>query len=221
MMTESFIGPPADRRKPGHAWAFEFSEIGAWCYDSSMSSRRWFAIAAIGRDRPGIVADLSECVYACDCNLEDASMATLGNEFATLMLVSGSEPDTAQRLSEATRRLEWERHLTIFVRPLDQPLQRRAREPGAQEFHLEAVGVDKAGIVAGISRCLAQRNVEIGDLRSRVAPMVQSGTPLYTLVLRFTLPAAADRDELERALKHVAQDLDVELSVEEIDPSES
>src|SRR5689334_15832315 len=51
-----------------------------------MSQKKWFAMAAIGRDRPGIVADLSECIYACGCNLEDASMTMLGSEFATLML---------------------------------------------------------------------------------------------------------------------------------------
>ena len=81
--------------------------------------RQWFAIAAIGRDRPGIVADLSECVFNCGCNLEDASMTMLGSEFATLMLVSGTEPDLAAKLADTTKRLEWERSLTIFVRHLD------------------------------------------------------------------------------------------------------
>ena len=86
-----------------------------------MSQKKWFAMAAIGRDRPGIVADLSGCVYACGCNLEDASMTMLGSEFATLMLVSGSGADLQDKLYEATKRLEWERHLTIFLRPVDPP----------------------------------------------------------------------------------------------------
>ena len=45
-----------------------------------MVGRQWFAIAAIGRDRPGIVAELSELVYASGCNLEDASMTMLGKD---------------------------------------------------------------------------------------------------------------------------------------------
>ena len=183
-----------------------------------MGSRRWFAIVAIGRDRPGIVADLSECVYACDCNLEDASMTTLGNEFATLMLVSGTRNDVDRVLADATRRLEWERHLTVFLRPLDEPPTRRPQDPTTQEFRLRAVGVDKAGIVAGLSRCLAEHGVEITDLRSQLSPMAQSGTPLYTLAIRFLPPEGTDIEELERELQAVADRLDVELTVGSVEP---
>jgi len=52
--------------------------------------RRWFAMSAIGRDRPGIVADLAELIYECDCNLEDSRMTILGSEFAVLLLLSHS-----------------------------------------------------------------------------------------------------------------------------------
>src|SRR5258706_14707245 len=101
-----------------------------------MSQKKWFAMAAIGRDRPGIVADLSECVYACGCNLEDASMTMLGSEFATLMLVSGSGADLQERLYEASKRVEWERRLTVFLRPVDGP----AAPDGGSDYRLSAGG---------------------------------------------------------------------------------
>jgi tRNA pseudouridine38-40 synthase len=59
--------------------------------------RRWFALSAIGRDRPGIVADLAELIYECDCNLEDSSMTILGTEFAVLLLLSGEGDDVERR----------------------------------------------------------------------------------------------------------------------------
>ena len=49
-----------------------------------------FALSAIGRDRPGIVADLAELIYECDCNLEDSRMTILGSEFAVLLLLGYS-----------------------------------------------------------------------------------------------------------------------------------
>jgi glycine cleavage system transcriptional repressor len=180
---------------------------------SNQSVRQWFAIAAIGRDRPGIVADLSECVYACGCNLEDASMTMLGNEFSTLMLVSGTAPDTAERLTDAAKRLEWERRLTIFVRRLEgEPGP--AGGPTSRDSTLVAVGIDKAGIVAGVSRCLADHEILIIDLRGRVVMVPQSGTPLYELTLRMNLPASVDPDELEAALVEVGSRLDVEISLQ-------
>lgn len=180
-----------------------------------MTRRRWFAIAAIGRDRPGIVADLSECAYACGCNLEDASMTMLGSEFATLMLVSSADDDSQDRLSDAFRRLEWERRLTVFVRPLEgAPTSELAGD--ALPYRLVAEGVDKAGIVARISRCLAERGIHIADLRSRMTPVPESGTPLYTLVLRMHLPenAQAELSALQLELAAIAEDLRVEVSIE-------
>jgi predicted amino acid-binding ACT domain protein len=83
--------------------------------------RRWFAMSAIGRDRPGIVADLADLIYDCDCNLEDSRMTILGSEFAVLLLLSGQGDDLERRLSSGSKRLEWEKRLTVFIRPLDEP----------------------------------------------------------------------------------------------------
>ncbi len=178
-----------------------------------MASREWFAVAAIGRDRPGIVADLSECVYECGCNLEDASMTMLGSEFATLMLISGRGEDLQSRLYEATKRLEWERRLTVFLRPLAEEPDQLAG-PSPRKYRLSAVGVDKAGLVARVARCLADFDVLITDLRGSVSHVPQSGTPLYTLAVRMSVPTSVDVEELGRALDAIGRALDVEVSLE-------
>ena len=64
--------------------------------------RRWFAMSAIGRDRPGIVADLAELIYESECNLEDSRMTILGSEFAVLLLLSGQD-DEVERRAEAAK----------------------------------------------------------------------------------------------------------------------
>jgi glycine cleavage system transcriptional repressor len=180
-----------------------------------MDGRRWFAVAAIGRDRPGIVADLSECVYACDCNLEDASMTMLGSEFATLMLVSGVGPDVAETLANAFRRLEWERRLTVFLRPLEGAAVATASRT-TSNWRLEAEGIDKAGIVARISRCLADRQIPIADLRSRTLDGAEAGTPVYRLLMRIQLPAGLDAapQPLAQELAAIAEALRIEIKLE-------
>ncbi len=175
-----------------------------------MSQKKWFAMAAIGRDRPGIVADLSECVYSCGCNLEDASMTMLGSEFATLMLVSGAGADLQERLYEATKRLEWERGLTVFLRPVDGP----SPAGGGGDWTLSAVGVDKAGIVAGVSRVLADHDVLITDLRGEAKPVAESGTPLYTLQIRMRVPEGCDLRGLQSELETRGGALGIEVAME-------
>ena len=83
--------------------------------------KRWYAMAAIGKDRPGIVADLAELIFEHGCNLEDSSMTILGGEFAVLLLFTGGGDELDSRLSAACKRLEWERRLTIFFRLLEGP----------------------------------------------------------------------------------------------------
>ena len=176
----------------------------------AMSQKKWFAMAAIGRDRPGIVADLSECVYACGCNLEDASMTMLGSEFATLMLVSGTGAELPERLYEATKRLEWERRLTVFLRPVDGP----GAAGAGSDYALSAVGVDRAGIVAGVSRVLADHGVLITDLRGEAKPVAESGTPLYTLRIRMRVPESCPLSTLQADLESAGSRLGIEVGVE-------
>ncbi len=136
----------------------------------------------------------------------------LGNEFATLMLVSGTERGLEDRLKEAAKRLEWERRLTIFIRELESGPEQSAQET-FEQFTLAAVGVDKAGIVAGISRCLAGFGILITDLRGEVQHVPQSGTPLYTLSLRMNVPQSLEIAKVESALEAIAQRVDIEVSV--------
>jgi len=144
-------------------------------------------------------------------------MTRLGSEFATLMLVSSADEDAQKHLSDAFRRLEWERRLTVFVRPLEgapTPLVTGDVLP----YRLVAEGIDKAGIVARISRCLADRGIQIADLRSHMTPVPESGTPVYTLVLRMNL-AGDDKTELsglQVELAAIAEDLRVDVSIEPV-----
>src|SRR5438128_12314644 len=117
--------------------------------------KRWFALSAIGLDRPGIVADLAELIYECDCNLEDSSMTLLGLEFAVLLLLSGQGPDVERRLSAGCKRLEWEKRPTVFLRPLEGAPFARARGRHTVPVAGEVNGVDKARIVARNARAVA------------------------------------------------------------------
>src|ERR1700675_224015 len=109
--------------------------------------RRHFILTAIGKDRPGIVADLAETVFELGCNLETSSMINLGSEFATMILFSGQGDDMLQRLHMTCKHREYERGMTIFIKPIEEgagPASPAAGRP----YRLKTMGEDKAGIVA-------------------------------------------------------------------------
>lgn len=176
--------------------------------------KQWFALSAIGRDRPGIVADLSELIYECDCNLEDSSMTILGSEFAVLLLLTGEGPGIAERLSSACKRLEWEKRLTVFFRPLEaEPIPYRASHR-ATRYTLQAAGVDKAGIVARLTRCLSDHRVNVAQMQTQSRPEPESGTPIYTVRLVMDVPGEVDVQALRDRLENIASELCIDLTME-------
>ena len=174
---------------------------------------RWFAMSAIGRDRPGIVADLAELIYDSECNLEDSRMTILGSEFAVLLLLSGQDDDVERRLSSGCKRLEWEKRLTVFIRPLDGPPPVPSEPPRGTLLECVVTGVDRGGIVARVARTIAEHDANITDLHSDLRPEPESGTPMYTMRLRLVVPPGRDAAPLRHALERVASELRVDLSV--------
>lgn len=177
--------------------------------------KQWFALSAIGRDRPGIVADLAELIYECDCNLEDSSMTLLGSEFAVLLLLSSAGADAERQLASGCKRLEWEKRLTVFFRPLDAEPVPYAARVHARRYALQATGVDRAGIVAKIARCLADHRINIAAMTTRSRPQPESGTPIYTVRVQLDVPREVDAPALERRLQAIGEELGVEITFSE------
>src|SRR2546425_11195720 len=123
-------------------------------------------------------------------------MTILGSEFAVLLLVSGRGPDVERRLSAGCKRLEWEKRLTVFFRPLDGDPFARAPGRHAVPMACEVNGVDKAGIVARIARTLADHGVNITALKTQSRPGPETGAPMFTLRGGMGGPGQPDRPRL-------------------------
>jgi glycine cleavage system transcriptional repressor len=177
--------------------------------------RSWYILSAVGRDRPGIVADLSQLVYDCEANLEDSRMTILGNEFAAILLCSGDQPDLERRLSEGARRLEWENRITVFLRPLEGEPRPAVPAPGTALYRVRAEGADRAGIVARLCRTLADLRVNIADLKSEAIPS-PSGSALYRMTIEAEVPESLRVEELVKQLDKAAQSIDVDVSVDPV-----
>jgi glycine cleavage system transcriptional repressor len=175
--------------------------------------KKWFALSAIGHDRPGIVADLAELIYECDCNLEDSSMTILGGEFAVLLLLSSQGVDAERLLSTACKRLEWEKRLTVFFRPLESEPTRYGAGERTMPYELQATGVDKAGIVARVARCLADHGINITQMQTHSRPEPGSGTAIYTMRIHMDVPAQVGSPALRERLERIADELHIHIDL--------
>jgi len=174
---------------------------------------RWFVLSAIGQDRPGLVAELAQLVYDCDANLEDSRMTILGTDFAVILLASSSAPGCADKLAQGAKHLERDHGLTILLRALEGEPRSPVPAPGHVAARVTASGQDRAGIVAGICRALAEHGVNVADLTTRSRPG-WGGQPHYEMVATVEVPEQLDPATLRDALEAVADRLvlDVELA---------
>lgn len=146
------------------------------------------AITVIGQDRPGIVADVAEALAALNVNLTDSTMTRLRGHFAMTLICTG-QPDVAA-VESALAPVGADGSLVAVVRQV-----RPEAEPAApgKPYLVSVHGADRLGIVAAVTRVLAQAGGNITDLTTRLLG------PLYVLVAEVDLPdsvAAAVPDEL-------------------------
>jgi glycine cleavage system transcriptional repressor len=174
--------------------------------------RRWFVLTAIGRDRPGLVADLARLIFECDANLEDSRMTVLGSEFAVILLCSSDREDAGDRISLGAKRLEREHGLVILQRDVDPRERPPVPAPGHRLYVVSAAGEDKAGIVASICGVLAERGVNVADLRTRSRPG-PGGSPHYELTMSVEVPENLDTRALREALEDEGDRLVIDVSL--------
>jgi glycine cleavage system transcriptional repressor len=174
---------------------------------------QYLLITAVGRDRPGLVAGITEALLVGGCNVEDSSMTRLGGDFAMILLVRHAEASPEpirQRLEKAGEAL----NLSITMRPLSEEDVRDTEDEGAS-FHLSVYGADKAGIVHAIARSLADLGASITDLRTTVAGTEEK--PIYVMQIEALAPEAA-AETLPAAVSDAAARLGVEIAIRRMDP---
>ena len=167
------------------------------------------AITAVGRDRPGIVAEFSGALYRLGCNLEDTTMTRLGSQFAMILLARLPDAGTAVALEEALRESAAQLGLSLAVRLLEEE-ERAPRESDGESYMLRVYGADHPGIVHAVTSLLAGEGLNITDLNTRVLP--GSGGPVYVLLLEVDVPSEAAAERLRPELDRLRGELEVEIS---------
>ncbi len=168
-------------------------------------------LTVLGKDRPGIIATVTEALFRAGCNLEDISMTVLEGELAMIMVISLNE--TARtRLEPVFLNFRKKQGLDFFWKDLkEKDLRGNGAVKGAKTFLVSAIGRDRTGIVYKISRILAGFDVNITDLNSKI--LGKSAKTLYAMVLEAAVPKGVKISKLEPALKKLAGVLKIEINI--------
>ncbi len=138
-------------------------------------------------------------------------MSLLRNHFALLLLFSTEREEVKEKLSSALKRLEWEKKLTVFYSPITfEEAYPKSREE-TDLFKITTSGVDHAGIVFKVCRLLADRGINIIDMKTHQVLSAESGTPLFEMDIGVGVPRSLSEHRLRDKLHQLANELMIDL----------
>ncbi len=171
-----------------------------------------FIMTAFSKDRPGIVADVTEVIYENGCNLEDSTMTSMLDEFAIILLFAGQGDQLEEQLLGDCRRLEREKGITAFIRPVE--AEDKEKQVDFTTKIIKVEGIDQTGIVFKISRYLANNNINIENLTSRRSISPESGTAFYSMEIKAQVPEKISLEQLENGLSQVGEELNLDITLQ-------
>jgi len=167
-------------------------------------------LTAVGPDRVGLVEQISQFLLQEGCNIEDSKMAVFCGEFTIILLVSGEE-DALERVSQSLQALTTQTGLVFFSK------KPAVRSPLASALpcRLLASCLDHPGVVHQLSFALSRLGVNIESLETKTQQAAMSGTPIFQLDARLSVPASVNLHTLRQELDEIGEreNIDIEFSL--------
>ena len=165
-------------------------------------------ISAIGRDRPGIVNELSQAVLDMTLNIEDSRMTVLGGEFAVLMSVTGDDM-SLEKLEVELEALCKASGLAYLFHNTDARVTAHALP-----YTVQVIAMDHPGIVARVAGFFSAREINIRDLNTVTERAAHTGTPIFNLTMIVEVPAGVKINELRGEFEEFCGEQDLDGSME-------
>jgi glycine cleavage system regulatory protein len=169
-------------------------------------------VTVIGPDRPGLVSLMSDRGKALGASWAESRMASLAGQFAGIVRFDVAA-EYAEPLAASLQELE-SLGLRVVI----------ARGKGASErgdshlLKLELVGLDRPGIIRDISRVLAECRISIEELHTEIVSGAMSGEQMFQVKALLRVPAGLATDELRRMLEGLANELMVDIALDDTAP---
>jgi len=162
-----------------------------------------------GPDRPGLVETLSQAVANHRGSWLESRMARLAGHFVGVLRVSVPE----EQVDALTRTLQ-----SLEPASLQISVARSEQEPPAsdmRELRLEILGSDRPGIVHDISQALADRGINVDELRTEIMSAPMSGELLFLANAEILIPSGLSIELLRKDLEALAHELMVDIDLDE------
>ena len=166
-------------------------------------------VSVLGQDRPGIVASVSNILYAHDCNIEDVTQTILQSEFAAILLVNcpgTCSADLEKDLVNACEPLG----LSVLIRPAAHAV--RGEAVATEPLVVTTSGPDCSGQVARVSAVIKEFDANITELKA--VKQMDADSAVFIMIFEINFPLASDSSLFRSRLGEVCSELEMKYSVQ-------
>ena len=174
--------------------------------------KEWVAISVVGRDRPGIVAGVSEVLFHSAYNIEALTQTAIMGQFAMILIASRSGIETVTTLKDDLDGLAKDLGLEIHLRKLGSEDLVPYRHGETEPFVITVHGEDRPGLVYGIAGILAEHGINITNLDAKVAFVSQRLE--YIQVFLVDIPKDVDSVLLQERLRDRGKEMGVTVDLQ-------
>ena len=132
-----------------------------------------------------------------------------------ILIVSHARPFSKTRLFEELKIACDVLNMSLSVRTLHADEVVRL-EPEGEICLISVYGADQPGIVYRVARELAQRDINIMDLTTKLIGTPEE--PVYVMMLEATIPDGQTTEDVEHLLVNLKKELNVEIGVRIVTP---
>jgi len=180
--------------------------------ETKEGNKEYVVLSVIGRDRPGIVASVSQVLYRNRYNIEALSQNAIMGQFVMILIASASNGNAFGELRKDCDQLMKDRGLDIYFRETlpGEMVPYRAGE--TEPFVLTVQGEDRPGLAYGISEALAEWGINITNLDARVAMIGQKLE--YIQIYEVDIPKDLDFGIIQEKLRAQGQQMKVAVDLQ-------
>ena len=177
-------------------------------------------ITVVGPDRPGLVRAISDKAKAFGANWADSLMANLAGQFAGIVHLQVPAENSAALMAALLSLESQGMRVSIAqgeaVASGNVPGSVAGNVAGiARRVRLELIGHDRPGIIHSISNQLAERAISIEKLQTQVVSGAMSNEEMFQMNALLLVPPGLDAAELRRGLEGIANELMVEITLDD------
>lgn len=168
-------------------------------------------VSVLGEDTPGLVESLSELIVQHQGCWVESRMSSLAGKFAGILKIDLP----IEQVEAFTQALE---SADIGLNAIfEETTSTGIATESHKRYQIELVGQDQPGIVHKLTSAMAKLNANVEDIETEVIEASMSGEQLFKANIHLSLPPQIDSDQVSEALEAIANELIVDINLEDSD----